>query len=139
MSFEPLLSAPLVIQIHAFGAMAAFALGLFQFVAPKGTLPHKTIGAAWILLMVVIAVSSIFIRPSLYPGLPITKWFSFIHLFTLLTFYSVIQGSYLLLRGGPGLKFHSKPFIGLFIGGLVIAGGLAFLPGRIMHAVVFGA
>ena len=139
MSFEPLLTAPLVIQIHAFGAMTAFALGLFQFMAPKGTLPHKAIGAIWILLMTVIAVSSIFIRPSLYPGLPVTQWFSFIHLFTLLTFYSVIQGSYFLLRGGPSLKAHSKTFIGLFIGGLIIAGGFAFLPGRIMHAVVFGA
>lgn len=34
MSFEPLLSAA-VIQVHAFAAMGAFALGIFQFAAPK--------------------------------------------------------------------------------------------------------
>ena len=139
MSLQPLLDAPLVIQIHAFGAMAAFLLGSVQFAAPKGTLPHKSLGALWVLIMAVIATSSIFVRPSLHPGLPITQWFSFIHLFTALTFWGVIQGGYFLLRGGPALKFHSKPFRGIFIGGLVIAGAFAFLPGRIMNAVAFGA
>jgi uncharacterized membrane protein len=28
--------------------------------------------------------------------------------------------------------------IGLYIGGILIAGGLAFMPGRIMHEMVFG-
>ncbi len=139
MSFEPLLAAPFVIQIHAFGAMAALALGIVQFAAPKGTLPHKTLGFVWIALMTTIATSSIFIRPALFPGLPITQWFSFIHLFTILTFFGVAQGVTLLLRGGPALKHHGRAFRGIFIGGLVIAGAFAFLPGRIMHAVLFGA
>ena len=137
MSLEPLLSASWVIQVHAFGAMAAFVLGVIQFAAPKGTLPHKTIGALWIVLLSAIAVSSIFIRPSVYPGLPFLKWFSWIHIFTLLTFYGIAQGVFLLLHGGQALKYHSRPFTGVFIGGLVIAGVLAFLPGRIMHQVVF--
>ena len=139
MSLEPLLNASLVIQIHAFGAITAFALGVIQIAAPKGTLPHKSLGAIWMAVMLVVAVSSIFIRPSVFGyDLPITQWFSFIHLFTLLTFYSLVQGGFLLLRGGPALKMHSRPFIGLFIGGLVVAGALAFLPGRIMNLVVFG-
>ena len=138
MSLQPLLDAPWVIQVHAFGAMAGFLLGIVQFTAPKGTLPHKTIGFVWILILSVVGVSSIFIRPSIYPGLPITQWFSFIHIFTILTFWGVIEGSYRLIRGGPKLKKHSGPFLGLFIGGLVIAGAFAFLPGRIMNEVVFG-
>ncbi len=139
MSLDPLLTAPWVIQVHAFGAMAAFFLGIVQFAAPKGTVPHKTMGTVWIVLMATIATSSIFIRPALYPGLPLLQWFSPIHLFTVLTFYSVSQGTYLLLKGGPTLKRHKGPFVGIFIGGLLIAGGFAFLPGRIMHAVAFGA
>lgn len=138
MSLQPLFDATWVIQIHAFSAMAAFLLGVIQLAAPKGTLPHKSIGVVWILIMSTVAISSIFIRPSVSPGLPLMQWFSWIHLFTVLTVWGVVQGSYFLLRGGPGLKRHSRPFIGIFIGGLVIAGGFAFLPGRIMHAVVFG-
>ena len=139
MSLEPLLQSSVTVQIHAFSAIAAFILGVIQFIAPKGALPHKMIGAVWILLMFSIAISSIFIRPSLYPGLPFTQWFSFIHLFTVLTLYGAIGGSMRLLRGGPKLKQHAHAFAGIFIGGLVIAGGFAFLPGRIMHQVVFGA
>ena len=33
---------------------------------------------------------------------------------------------------------HRRAMMGLFLGALVIAGVFTFLPGRIMHAVVFG-
>jgi len=36
MSLAPLLDAAPAIPLHAFAAMAAFALGLVQFAAPKG-------------------------------------------------------------------------------------------------------
>ena len=138
MSLEPLLTAPLVVQIHAFGAMAGLLLGFVQIVSPKGTLPHKSIGLLWIAIMAAVGISSAFIQHPVEPGDPFWKRFSPIHLFTLLTAYALVQGGWLLLRGGPAMRFHSRPFIGLFIGGLVVAGALAFLPGRIMHQVAFG-
>jgi uncharacterized membrane protein len=138
MTLQPLLDAPLVVQTHALAAACAFALGLVQLLAPKGTLPHKTLGVVWIALMAVVGVSSAFIVRPTAPGDPFWARFSPIHLFTLLTAYALAQGAYLLLRGGPALKYHSRPFIGLFFGGLVIAGILAFLPGRIMHQAAFG-
>lgn len=48
MSFAPLLNAPSIIQLHAFAAMGALALGLVQFSLPKGTLPHRTMGWIWV-------------------------------------------------------------------------------------------
>jgi len=138
MSLTPLLEAPWIIQAHAFAAFAAFVLGVVQFAAPKGTMPHKTLGVVWIVLMSVITISSIFVRPALYPGLPLVKWFSWIHLFTIMTAFGVVAGVTMLVKGGPGLKYHARPFRGIFIGGLIIAGILAFLPGRIMHQVAFG-
>ena len=138
MSLQPLLEAPWVVQLHAFSAMAAFFLGLFQFAAPKGALPHKALGVVWLALMVVVAGSSVFIRPALFPGLAFPQWFGWIHVFTVVTVFGIVGGVRHLARGGPTLKRHSRPFTGIFIGGLVIAGGFAFLPGRIMHHVVFG-
>ncbi|HMD63884.1 MAG TPA: hypothetical protein VKF83_07935 [Stellaceae bacterium] len=44
MTLAPLLDAPSVIQIHAFAAIAAFAVGLVQLTGPKGTIPHRLIG-----------------------------------------------------------------------------------------------
>ncbi|WP_411817070.1 DUF2306 domain-containing protein [Hyphococcus sp. DH-69] len=138
MSLQPLMDAPWVIQVHAIGAIAAFLLGVVQFTAPKGTLPHRSLGVLWVILMIAVTISSIFIRPALVPGLPITEWFSFIHIFTVLTAYGLIGGMIYLMRGGAHLKKHKGPFTGIFIGGLIIAGMLAFLPGRIMHQVVMG-
>ena len=55
MSLAPLLNAAPAIPLHAFAAMAAFALGIVQFAAPKGTLPHRTLGWIWVVLMAVVA------------------------------------------------------------------------------------
>src|ERR1700731_247296 len=59
MTLAPLLDAPSVIQIHALAAIAAFAVGLVQLTAPKGTAPHRLIGWSWALLMLTVAVSSL--------------------------------------------------------------------------------
>ena len=64
MSVAPLLNAEPVIQIHAFAAIAAFVLGIVQLAAPKGTLPHRTIGWIWVLLLTLVALSSFFILRS---------------------------------------------------------------------------
>ncbi len=138
MSLEPLLAAPWFIQAHAFCAIAAFFLGVVQLSAPKGTLPHRTLGVLWVTLMIVVTVSSAFIVHPTKPGDPFWARFSPIHLLTLLTAFGLVGGIRYLLIGGPNLKKHKGPFIGMFIGGLIIAGALAFLPGRIMHAVAFG-
>ncbi len=138
MTLEPLLSAPAVVQVHAFSAMGAFVLGAAQIILPKGALPHRALGAIWLLLMTVITISSVFIYRPTAPGDPFWARFSFIHLFTALSAYGLIHGAFLLLRGGPGLRFHSRPFVSVYVGGLIVAGALAFMPGRIMHEVAFG-
>src|SRR5581483_11575380 len=80
MSLQPLLDAAPVIRVHAFAAMAAFALGIVQLAAPKGTLPHRTIGWIWVALMGVIAISSFWIHQ-----LRIIGAFSPIHLLSIFT------------------------------------------------------
>jgi len=44
------------------------------------------------------------------------------------------------LRGAwtHNLAQHRWSMISVYVGGILIAGTLAFLPGRVMHAVVFG-
>ena len=75
MSLDPLLAAPLVVQLHAFAAMAAFVLGIVQFAAPKGTLPHRTTGYVWVGLMLGVAASSFALH-----GIGQWAGFSVIHL-----------------------------------------------------------
>src|SRR5438552_17874887 len=80
MSLAPLLDAAPAIPLHAFAAMAAFGLGLVQFAAPKGTLPHRTIGWIWVLLMASVAISSFWIHT-----IRLVAPFSPIHLLSIFT------------------------------------------------------
>jgi uncharacterized membrane protein len=61
-SLAPLLDAAPQISLHAFAAMAAFLLGMVQLAAPKGTLPHRTLGWIWAGVMLAVAVSSFWIH-----------------------------------------------------------------------------
>src|ERR1700688_3723408 len=58
MTLAPLLEAPPPIALHAMAAMAAFTLGIVQFAAPKGTIPHRTLGWIFVGLMLAVALSS---------------------------------------------------------------------------------
>jgi uncharacterized membrane protein len=132
MSPAPLLSASPAIQFHAFAAMAAFGLGLVQLAAPKGTLPHRTVGWIWVALMVVVSVSAFFVHE-------IRLWGSWspIHLLALFTLVVLPLAVWHAHR--HEVEKHRNRMVALFVGALVIAGVFTFLPGRIMHAVMFGS
>ncbi|MEO1043784.1 MAG: hypothetical protein AAFX52_15995 [Pseudomonadota bacterium] len=138
LDFTPLFTAPWHIQMHAISALAALLLGAVQFAAPKGTLPHKIMGALWLGLMTAVAASSVFILGPPVEGGSFVERLSFIHIFTAVTAFGIVHGLWYLLSGGTMVKHHWRPFLGIYIGGLVIAGIFAFSPGRIMHQVVFG-
>ena len=117
--------------LHAFAAMAAFVLGLVQFAAPKGTLPHRTIGWIWVLLMAAVAASSFWIHQIRLVG----PW-SPIHLLSIFTLVMLPLAVWRAHR--HRVTDHRRIMIAIFAGALVVAGLFTLLPGRIMHAVVFG-
>ena len=131
MTLEPLLSAGPTVQLHAFAAMAAFALGVVQLSRRKGDGPHRLTGYLWVALMLVIAASSFWIH-----GIDQWRGFSLIHALSIwvLVFTPI---AVLMARRG-NISAHKRSMIGLFAGALVIAGFFTFVPGRIMHAVLFG-
>lgn len=112
--------------------MGAFILGLVQFAAPKGTLPHRTIGWIWVALMLLVAVSSFWIHTIRLVG-P----FSPIHLLSILTL--VVLPLAVWRAHTHRVADHRRMMIFLFAGALVIAGVLTLLPGRVMHHVIFGS
>ena len=131
MTLAPLLDASLAIQAHAFAAMTAFALGVVQLAAPKGTLPHRTVGWIWVALMVVVSVSAFFIHQIRLWG----PW-SPIHLLAIFTL--AVLPVAVRFAHSHAVRKHRAAMVTLFIGGLAIAGAFTLLPGRIMHAVVLG-
>ncbi|WP_153768810.1 DUF2306 domain-containing protein [Labrenzia sp. CE80] len=131
MTIAPLLEAGWLVASHALAALAAFALGAVQLAAPKGTLPHRTLGYVWVILMLWIAGSSFFIYE-------IRLWgpFSPIHILSLLALYGLING--VLEARRKDIREHGKTMILLYTGALLIAGFFALMPGRTMYTVLFG-
>ncbi len=131
MTFAPLLAASPTVMAHAFSAMAAFALGVVQLVAPKGKLPHRTVGWIWVALMAVVAGSSFLIHTICTFG-P----FSVIHGLSIITLIALPMAVAYARR--HRVARHKRAMKLLFLSALVVAGVFTFWPGRIMHDVVFG-
>jgi uncharacterized membrane protein len=127
MTLEPLLSAPAVVQVHAFAAMGAFALGIAQMIGRKGVTLHRILGWSWVVLMLMVSVSSFWIASR-------GHW-SWIHLLSVTVLVMLPIGIYAARRGS--VRRHSRVMASVFFLGLVVAGLFTFIPGRIMNSVVF--
>lgn len=131
MNLAPLIDAAPAIQIHAGAAFSAFLLGIVQLSAPKGTLPHRTVGWVWVALMLTVSASSFFIHQIRLWG----PW-SPIHLISIFTFVMLPLAVLAAHRHQVGK--HRRAMTSLFLGALVLAGLFTLAPGRLIHAVVFG-
>ena len=131
MSLTPLLNAAPEVQVHAFAAITAFALGVVQLTAPKGTLPHRTLGWVWVVLMLVISASSFLIH-----GIRMWGPWSPIHILSVFTPIMLVLA--VLAARGHRVRAHKITMISIFAGALVLAGLFTLVPGRIMHSVVLG-
>jgi uncharacterized membrane protein len=131
MTLAPLLEAPPTIRFHAALAFAAIGLGVVQLLAPKGTLPHRTIGWAWAILMILVAGTSLFIHT-------IRTWgpWSPIHILSLFTLGAVPLA--VLRARQHNIGAHRSAMIWIFTLALVVTGLFTLAPGRIMNKVVFG-
>lgn len=132
MNLAPLLAEPLATQVHTFAALLAFLLGIVQFAAPKGTLPHRTVGWIWVVLMATVAVTAFFIH-----GLRMFGPWSPIHLLAIMVL--VLLPLAVVRARQHRVRAHSRIMTGIFLGALVIAGAFTLLPGRVMNKVVVGA
>jgi uncharacterized membrane protein len=153
-TLSPLLNAAPLVQLHAFAAMGACALGALQLFAPKGTIPHRSIGWIRIALMVVMLVTA-FLNHNLVTWNLVT-WDPFspniccqaseacargsmrcalIHLLSLSTLlflpFAVLQARL------NNIMRHRQAMMGLFLL-MVLGAAFTLLPRRIMHNVAFG-
>jgi uncharacterized membrane protein len=117
------------IKLHLAGVTVAIAIGLILLAGVKGNRTHRVLGWTWVAAMMTAAVSSLFIR-IINPG-----HFSFIHLLSGWTILALPMGVAFARR--HKVRLHARTMTGLFTGGLVLAGLLAFMPGRLMWQLFF--
>jgi uncharacterized membrane protein len=120
--------------LHLATVLPAFAIGAFQLFRRKGTPSHKFLGKIYMLLMLTTGIITLAMPAEVGPRF--LNHFGFIHAFSLLTLFNVPL-AYVAARRG-NIRAHRGAMIGLYIGGILIAGAFAFSPGRMLHTWLFG-
>ena len=131
MNLQALLDQGPVVIAHTLMAIFAIVTGGLQLLMPKGTPAHRWLGRFWVLLMVIVALSSFGINDFRMLG-P----FSVIHLLSLLTLY-ILYVAIKAVRNG-NIKKHARTMKQLYLLALIITGLFTLWPGRTMHQVLFG-
>ena len=119
---------------HLATILPAFVIGAWLLFRRKGSKVHRSLGKVYMILMVATALITLAMPAQVGPRL--LGHFGLIHGFSLLTL-CLVPTALLAARRGD-ISAHRKKMVGLYIGGLVIAGVFAFMPGRMLNAWVTG-
>ncbi len=124
------------IIVHLAAALSAAILGPFALWArlsgkqrPK---LHRAFGYAWVTMMLVTAISAIFI----HSHFPVWWRFSWIHLFIPVTLIGLFGAFWFLAKGN--INAHRKTMTRLYFGACLGAGVFTLLPGRFLGQFFWG-
>jgi uncharacterized membrane protein len=118
------------VKLHVAAALTALVVGTMILLQKKGSGLHKTLGWSWVIAMATTAISSLWIV-----GLNGNFW-SIIHLLSGWTIISLPMAVWAIRN--KKVQIHRRAMTGMFVGGLLVAGALTFIPGRIMFETFFG-
>jgi uncharacterized membrane protein len=121
-------------HLHLATVVPAFFIGAIQLIRRKGTPSHKLLGKVYMVLMLATALITLAMPAEVGPRF--LNHFGFIHGFSLLALLSVPAAYVAASRGN--IPAHRGAMLGLYIGGILIAGAFAFSPGRMLHEWLFG-
>jgi len=149
MNLAPILEASVPIQVHTVLAAGTLVLGAVQLLAPKGTIPHRTIGWTWVLFMAGMLITAL-INQGFITWDPFSPRIccragdvgceprmlkcGAVHIITI---YAFLCLPYAALQARLSARHHSYAMIGLLL--LMVLGAVGTLePPRIMHSVFYG-
>ncbi len=130
-----------LIAVHMTAAIAAVAIGPVALWARRGhaaRLPgqrprlHRAAGYAWVTLMLVAAISAVFIRDFKLPNI---AGYTPVHLLVPIVFGSLFFAFRALLRGD--VQRHRRWMIGLYVGACLVAGAFTLLPSRYLGGLLW--
>jgi uncharacterized membrane protein len=115
------------IYIHLLAVIPSIFLGAINILLKKGTLLHKRVGKVWAVLMLITAISSLFIMP--------TGGFTWLHLFSILVIICIPVGVLSIRKSN--VKRHSGCMLGAYVGTVISAYFAVATPGRFLYGVLF--
>jgi uncharacterized membrane protein len=113
--------------VHLFAALLALPVGAAVLLRRKGDRAHRMLGRYWVALMAIAALTSFWI--------PAFGQFSWIHLLTLLTLFSLAMAVWRIRRG------DRRSHRGFMIGAYNAEAGAfigAVMPGRLLGTMFWG-
>jgi uncharacterized membrane protein len=126
-----------IIAVHMTAALGALVTGPVALWARKGAVQrpklHRAFGYAWVTLMVVTAVSAIFIRDYSLPNL---AGYTPIHILVPVSLFGLFGAFWFLAKGN--IEGHRKTMQRLYIGACLVAGAFTLLPQRYLGQLVWG-
>ncbi len=125
-----------VIAVHLSATLTALVIGPIAMWARLGKTKrpwiHRAIGYGWVSMMIVSAISAIFIRDY---GLPNVWGYTLIHLMIPYTVFWLVYGFRALAK--KELIKHHKAMMGLYFGACIGAGLFTLLPNRYLGGIIW--
>lgn len=126
-----------VIAVHLSAAGTATLVGPVALWARRAREQHPRIhrafGYAWVTLMLVAAVSALFIRDLKLPNI---NGYTPIHLLVPATFFGLFGAFWALARGN--IRRHRLFMLITYISGCIVAGAFTLLPNRYLGKLLWG-
>ena len=132
-----------LIAVHLTAALAAVVIGPVALWARRGHASqqangqrprlHRAAGYAWVTLMLVTAISAIFIRDFKLPNI---AGYTPVHLLVPVVFGGLFFSFRHLLRGN--VHAHRRVMVWLYVSACIVAGGFTLLPNRYLGQLVWG-
>ena len=121
-----------LLYTHLGTVLAAFPIGGWLLLNPKGTRVHRWLGKPYMALMFSTALISLALPATVGPSL--LGHFGLIHLLSVLVLFNVVLAILAIKQGN--VRSHRNHMVGVYLGGIVVAGIFAFMPGRFMHELM---
>jgi uncharacterized membrane protein len=125
-----------IVAIHMTAALGALATGPVALWARRSRVQHpklhRAFGYAWVTLMVVAAISAVFLRDRELPNL---AGYTPVHLLVPITFASLFGAFLMLARGN--VVGHRRVMQSLYFGACVVAGAFTLLPDRLLGKLLW--
>ncbi len=131
---QPLSSLSPQIIIHLAAALAATVIGPLALMARWRTQRpklHRAFGYAWVTLMLITALSALFI----HSHFPMWGRFSWIHLLIPVTLIGLFGAFWFLAKGN--VRAHKFTMLSLYTSACLITGALTFLPDRFLGQFIW--
>jgi uncharacterized membrane protein len=127
-----------VIAVHMTAAIAAVVTGPVALWARRGRQQrprlHRAFGYAWVTLMLITAISAMFIRDF---SLPNIAGYTPIHLLVPVTLVSLFGAFWKLAKGN--IAGHRVVMQRLYFSACIVAGAFTLLPQRYLGRLVWGS